>query len=149
MIMETIIFADWEFDVDPHATRNAYARIAGIDVSCCDACAAMQSAVELRTFPSVVTSLLERCGVDVAKPQDVSGVPEEGLLDASWQFVGQLRSAEWDGGSERAFAEPTPGFQCWITGKPSMSAAPAFGDQPTLQFEFMWNMPAGRLPGPA
>ncbi len=137
LIVETSFYA-WRVEVDPEATRAAYAQLDAPDPLCCNACAAFHETLRREHVPGAVIDFLLRAGADPVKVQEVWGAPDGGFLNGWWVVVGRMADAEWDGSGDRAFVEPAPGFKCWITGEPSVRPPTALDGMPLLQLEFEW-----------
>ena len=93
-------------------------------------------------LPQSVTALLRAAGVDLRKPQETWGVPDQGFLNTWWLLIGHLTPARWTGSGTDAFVEPAPGFRCWLTEDVAMRPDPALGDAPLVQFEVEWQSDA-------
>lgn len=141
--MEPVRFFHWQVELDPGATAAAYRRLSTrLDPSCCSACATFLLAAEREVLPAEVLSFLASAAADLRNPQEVWGAPDAGFLSGWWVFAGQIESGEWTGGAANAYAEPAPGFRCWLTGELAMAPPPAFaGGHPLVQFEFEWEHP--------
>ena len=126
-----------QFVADDVATREAYSKLASPDPKCCLACASFLEAVERSMLPDDFVDLLVKAGVDVRKPLEVWGEPEEGFLQGFYNLVGRLAGRPWAGESDGAFEEPRPGFTYYVTEHISMND-PAFTGRSLLQIEFTW-----------
>lgn len=135
-------FFQWQAELDPNATAQAYRQLSTrLDPLCCNACATFLHALEQDSLPAEVRSFLQSAGVDIRNPQEVWGAPDQGVLMGWWVLAGRIQSGEWGGNAEGAFAEPVAGFKCWLTGELAMAPAPAFAGLPLLQLEFHWEHP--------
>jgi hypothetical protein len=140
--MDETKFYHWSVQLDPDRSAAAYIALPSLDRSCCNACAVTLAAAERDMLPQSVTAFLRAAGVDLRKPQDTWGAPDQGFVNTWWLFIGHLTPARWSGAGTDAFVEPSPGFRCWLTEDIAMRTDPAFGDAPLVQFEVAWQSDA-------
>ena len=125
------------FSTDRAANIAAYAQLAAPDPNCCLACASFVEAVDRSLLPSAFVSLLDTAGVDVRKPLEVWGEPEEGFLQGFYAVCGVLIGPPWSGQAEGAFHEPVDGFKYYMTEHVTMNDR-AFDGMDVFQIEFTW-----------
>jgi hypothetical protein len=134
--MDKTRFYSWDLEFDPAATARSYAAAEPLDPGCCNACATFVEATRRGNLPASVVACLHRVGADPAKPGEVWGAPDGGFLAGWWSIAGRLLDGAWDGGAEGAYAEPAPGFRCYLVPAPSGRRDQAFGDLEQVQLEF-------------
>ena len=137
--MPTVVaFHEWRVEADPALTARVVSQREALDRTHCNLCAVWMAAVERQLVPATVLEFLAHVGVDTSRPVELWGAPDGGFLGGWFDFAGHLTDGAWAGGSSGAYAEPAPGFVCWVTGTPSMQPSPEYADSPVAQFEFEW-----------